>query len=56
MAVGRRLHIIRLGRTTLSVVSSRLDDVTELWIGQGVHVLGQVNPEAEKPSTAAAVK
>ena len=46
MAVGRRPHIIRLGRTTLSVVSSRLDDVTELWIGQGVHVLGQVNPEA----------
>src|SRR2546421_12051004 len=44
MAVGRRPHIIRLGRTTLSVVSSRLDDVTELWIGQGVHVLGQVNP------------
>jgi hypothetical protein len=29
----------------LSVVSPSLDDVIELWIGQGVRVLGAVNPE-----------
>src|SRR6266480_657810 len=38
---------------TLSVVSSRLDDVIELWIGQGVLVLGQRIPSSPAASVAA---
>jgi uncharacterized membrane protein len=38
---------------TLSVVSSRLDDVIELWIGQGLLVLGQRIPSSTAASVAA---